>query len=77
MTNNSCGAVRKFNKNAIFVESKNNGIHLILMYDDRCGDFLTTTGDFKLRGSEKVFNGVNLAIKIMRGDYTAEQLKEL
>tara|TARA_Y100000310_G_C20258599_1_gene612544 strand:+ start:49 stop:285 length:237 start_codon:yes stop_codon:yes gene_type:complete len=73
----SCGAIRKFNKNAIFVESKNNGQHLILMHDDRCGDFFTAAGDFKLRGNARVFNGVNLAVKIMRGDYTQEQLNEL
>ncbi len=73
----TCGAIRKFNKNAIFVESKNNGQHLILMHDDRCGDFLTDTGVFRLRGNDKVFKGVNLAIKIMRGDYTEEQLNEL
>ncbi len=73
----ACGAIRKFNKNAIFVESKNNGQHLILMHDDRCGDFLTGTGVFRLRGNEKVFKGVNLAVKIMRGDYTEEQLENL
>tara|TARA_R110002020_G_scaffold85307_3_gene210621 strand:- start:1309 stop:1548 length:240 start_codon:yes stop_codon:yes gene_type:complete len=75
--NKACGAIRKFNKNSIFVESKNNGKHLILMHDDRCGDFLTDTGAFRLRGNEKVFKGVNLAVKIMRGDYTAKQLEEL
>ena len=47
------------------------------MHDDRCGDFLTGTGVFRLRGNEKVFKGVNLAVKIMRGDYTEEQLENL
>lgn len=73
----ACGAIRRFNKNAIFVESKNSGQHLILMFDDRCGDFLTGTGVFRLRGNDKVFKGVNLAVKIMRGDYTQEQLDKL
>lgn len=75
--NNMNGTMTMLGKNGISYKSKNNGVHLVVYHDGKVADLWPTTGKFNIRGDKRYFRGVRLLIKILRGDYTEDQLKSL
>ena len=63
--------------NGIEYEVKNNGIHLIVRHNGKVADFWPSTGKFSVRGSGQYFRGVKMLIRVMRGDFTQEQLDSI
>jgi len=75
--NNMNGTITMLGKNGFSYEAKNNGAHFIIRHNGKIADLWPATGKFNIRGDNRYFRGVRLLIKILRGDYTEEQLKSL
>jgi hypothetical protein len=74
---NKNGSAAMLEQNGISFESKNDGIHLIVTHGGYVVDLWPTTGKFIIRGYKKHLRGVRLLIKIVRGDYSENDLKSM
>lgn len=74
---NLVSSTQILDKNNISYEVKNGGYHLVVKGKSLIADFWPSTGKFNVRGEPKYFRGVRLLIKIIRGDYTDNDLKSM
>lgn len=72
---NYSGSVQMLINNGIQFEDK--GYHLIVKHNGMIADFWPTTGKFNIRKTPKYKRGVRMLIKLLRGDYSESDFKNI
>lgn len=72
---NLASSIEMLNKNGISFDDK--GYHVIVSHNGMKVDFWPSTGKFNIRGTPKYLRGVRLLIKLVRGDYSESDFKNI